>query len=87
MPVNSGRIDTNDHNGLRGVLSLLIVIFHCFFNMENKLDLQGPSLMPMFYMLSGFSLTIGYYTKLLGKSPMEYYLPPNSEEQMKVKRT
>ena len=78
MPLSSsdggdgGRIDTTDHNGLRGVLSLWVVIFHCFYNLaDNAVDLQGTSLMPMFYLLSGFSLTIGYYTKLLGKSPTE----------------
>ena len=62
MPVN---VDMDSHNGLRGALSVYIVIFHLFlFNSQRpNIDMQGPSLMPLFFILSGFSLVVGYGRK------------------------
>jgi peptidoglycan/LPS O-acetylase OafA/YrhL len=62
-------IDMGDHGGLRGIMAIWVVVFHALFYTQNGIDIQGSSLMPMFFLLSGFSLTIGYYSKLLGKSP------------------
>lgn len=61
-------IDMADHQGLRGIMSIWIVVFHALMYTAHPVDLEGSSLMPMFFLLSGFSLTIGYYSKLLGKS-------------------
>lgn len=60
-------IDTLDHNGLRGVMSLWIVCHHSLSNTEYPIDLEGSSLLPMFFLLSGFALTVGYYKKLIGE--------------------
>ena len=68
---NDNIIDTLDHNGLRGILAIWVVLFHCFQNVSTPVDIQGSSLMSMFYLLSGFSLTIGYYTKLIGEPPLK----------------
>ncbi len=63
-------IDMGDHQGLRGIMSIWIVVFHALMYTAHPIDIQGSSLMPMFFLLSGFSLTIGYYKKLLGKHPV-----------------
>lgn len=59
------KIDLTDHGGLRGLLSIWIVVFHCLIFDKHPIDVQGSSLMPFFFLLSGFSLTIGYYRKFL----------------------
>lgn len=69
-------IDMTGQNGLRGLLSIWIVVFHCLYYDHNPIDLQGSSLMPLFFLLSGFSLTIGYYKKIMNPSiPQVYPLP------------
>eukprot|EP00976_Prorocentrum_cordatum_P104219 1193783-Prorocentrum_minimum.AAC.1 len=50
------------HNGLRGFLSTMIMLFHIFLYSDvggNGFALQG-GLMPMFFVLSGFTLAIIY---------------------------
>ena len=56
------KIDLDAHLGLRGALSCWIVLFHCFrsYRGAGDVDFQGSSLMPMFFMLSGFSLAATY---------------------------
>eukprot|EP01031_Cornospumella_fuschlensis_P040767 gene40767-49716_t len=53
-------VDLEGHRGLRGLLAVWIMIFHCVLYTKTPVDLQGSSLMPMFIMLSGFSLTVAY---------------------------
>ena len=58
-------VDMDSHNGLRGALSVYIVLFHlCFRNEQHPfINFQGSSLMPLFFMLSAFSLVVGYGRK------------------------
>ena len=60
-------VDTLDHNGIRGVASLWIMFFHIFVYTNYRIDLQGSTLMPLFFSLSGFSMAIGYSGKLWKK--------------------
>lgn len=54
--------------GLRGVAAVWIVLFHSFhYSKINYINLQGSTLMPLFFLLSGFTLTIG--THILMYSP------------------
>jgi peptidoglycan/LPS O-acetylase OafA/YrhL len=60
-------IDMLSHNGIRGIAAVWIVVFHCLNTNRSKIDLQGSTLMPLFFLLSGFSLTIGYFKKIVGR--------------------
>ena len=50
-------IDMESHTGLRGVAAVWIVIYH---SVLTHIDVQGTSLMPLFFMLSGFVLAVIY---------------------------
>jgi peptidoglycan/LPS O-acetylase OafA/YrhL len=67
----NARIEMKDHGGLRGLAAVWVVIFHCMYYSTYPIDLLGSTLMPLFFLLSGFSLTIGYYKRLIPK-PHEY---------------
>lgn len=58
------QVDMQAHVGLRGVAAVWIVVFHCLgdpkYHSGWVVALQGSSLMPLFFMLSGFSLTVTY---------------------------
>jgi peptidoglycan/LPS O-acetylase OafA/YrhL len=47
------------HTGMRGLLAMWLVIFHCLLYSLNW-NLYGSALMPVFFLLSGYSLAIGY---------------------------
>jgi peptidoglycan/LPS O-acetylase OafA/YrhL len=47
-------------SGLRGIAALWMMLHHCLLYCKVPLDLQGNSLMPLFFLLSGFSLTVTY---------------------------
>jgi hypothetical protein len=69
MPTETGRpkvgVDMKDHDGIRGVAAVWIVIFHSFYYSRLKnVNLQGSTLMPLFFLLSGFSIAIGYNGRL-----------------------
>ena len=53
-------INSDAHVGLRGVAAVWIMIFHAFIYSDAAIDLQGSSLMPLFFLFSGFSLTLSY---------------------------
>jgi hypothetical protein len=53
-------VDTNSHVGLRGVAALWVMLFHSFLYSDISIDLQGSTLMPLFFVLSGFSLMLGF---------------------------
>lgn len=53
-------IDTDAHTGLRGVASIWIMVFHSLIFSDIAVDLEGSSLMPLFFLLSGFSLMLTY---------------------------
>jgi peptidoglycan/LPS O-acetylase OafA/YrhL len=58
MPASTGRenvfVDLVDHNGLRGVAVMWVLMFHCFFFSALHWNFQGSTLMPLFFLLSGF---------------------------------
>lgn len=54
------KVDMDAHVGLRGVAAVWIMLFHCSFYSTLGIDLQGSSIMPLFFLLSGFSLTVTY---------------------------
>ncbi|RYG95474.1 hypothetical protein EON65_55925, partial [archaeon] len=56
-------VDLQGQHGLRGLLAVWVMVFHCVIFSKCPVDLQGSSLMPMFIMLSGFSLTVAYGKK------------------------
>ena len=62
------RIDTLDQNGLRGFISIWMVVFHALSMIENPIDIAGESLMAMFFLLSGYALTIAYYCNFIDSS-------------------
>lgn len=53
-------VDMTSHGGLRGVAAVWVMLFHFVLFSKFPLDFQGSSLMPLFFLLSGFSLTISY---------------------------
>lgn len=55
------KADLSAHLGLRGVLTLWIVVFHSLlYSSAGFVNLQGSSLMTAFFLLSGFSLVSLY---------------------------
>ena len=46
--------------GLRGVCAIWIMVFHCLFFSDLHWDIEGSAVMPLFLMLSGFTLAIVY---------------------------
>lgn len=70
-----------DHGGLRGIAAVWVVVFHCLYYDKNPVDALGSTLMPLFFLLSGFSLTVGYYSRLL--SP-DYQPAAKSEAELQV---
>ena len=54
----SSRLDLSSLEGLRGVLCIWIMIFHCLIYSRSSIsiDLQGSSLMPMFFILTGYHI-------------------------------
>ncbi|RYH07762.1 acyltransferase [archaeon] len=61
MTKRSIAVDMTGHNGLRGAAALWVMVFHCFSNCDYIIALQGSSIMPLFFMLSGFALTVAYH--------------------------
>jgi peptidoglycan/LPS O-acetylase OafA/YrhL len=53
-------VDMRSHEGIRGYTAVWVMLFHCFVFSKFSIDLQGSSLMPLFFLLSGFSLTVVY---------------------------
>ena len=58
---NSTSLLCKELTGLRGIAALWVMIFHCVIYSTTPIDLQGSSIMPLFFLLSGVTLTIGYY--------------------------
>ena len=60
-----GVVDMESHGGLRGFLAVYIVVFHLLLlNRQHPfINIMGSSLMPFFFVLSGFSLVVGYGRK------------------------
>ena len=58
---DTGQVNMDAHEGLRGIAALWIMLFHCFVYSTYPIDFMGSSLMPLFFILSGFTLTICYH--------------------------
>lgn len=57
-------VDMSAHVGLRGLLTIWIVVFHSLLYSEaGYINLEGSSLMTLFFLLSGFSLGVVYLDK------------------------
>lgn len=46
-------VDMSALGGLRGALAVWVMAFHCLLFSDHPVDLQGSSLMPFFFLLSG----------------------------------
>lgn len=60
------RLDTTSIDGLRGLAALHIAFGHCLMASQgttNSIDLMGGASMGLFFIISGFVLTIGYGNK------------------------
>lgn len=54
-------VNLDAHEGLRGAAAIWIMVFHCFRAYRAAdIDFQGSSLMPLFFLLTGFTLAIVY---------------------------
>jgi len=61
-------VDLKSHTGLRGISAIHIMLFHALFV---HINIQGPSTLPLFFILSGFVLAVVY-----GRHPIKYlHLP------------
>jgi peptidoglycan/LPS O-acetylase OafA/YrhL len=63
-------VNMEAHGGLRGACALWVMIFHLILYSKLQLDFQGSSLMPLFFILSGFALGVCYCAK-----PVEVFPP------------
>lgn len=69
------------HTGMRGLLVLWIVIFHSLFYSVGW-NLHGSALMPLFFLLSGYSLAIVYGKSFKGvKSAVDSCSGSKSQRQ------
>ena len=85
VPREDGRFDKGALNGLRGLFSFHVTAFHaCLFlagNVEPKVNLYAHIDMPLFFLLSGFSLTLAYgKTKWNGSSRGCFGCKTNSKD-------
>lgn len=71
--MNNNLVDMSAHTGLRGAAAVWIMLFHCSIYSTLGIDWQGSSIMPLFFLLSGFSLTVAYCKQPRVDSQM-YYL-------------
>lgn len=60
MKARAKKVDLDGHVGLRGICALWIMIFHAFIYSKTPLDFQGSSIMPLFFILSGYTLSVAY---------------------------
>jgi peptidoglycan/LPS O-acetylase OafA/YrhL len=66
------RLDLSSLDGLRGILACWVMLHHCcIYNRSFFIDLQGSSLMPMFFLLTGYQCAIAYRDINPGKDEPE----------------
>lgn len=68
------------HDGLRGVSALWVVLFHCILQCPIPVNFQGSSIMPLFFMLSGYSMAVTY-----GKTTWRVTSAVHSEELVRLR--
>eukprot|EP01041_Mallomonas_annulata_P002572 gene2572-5021_t len=54
-------LNFSSHSGLRGVASIWIMLFHAIIYSKFPLDFQGSSIMPLFFLLSGYYMMISSF--------------------------
>ena len=62
-------LDTSALIGLRGVLALHILIYHCFLKAEASFNLVATIELPLFFIISGFTLALSEGHTLWGAMP------------------
>ena len=68
-PARSGvKVDMDSHGGLRGIASVVIMMQHVLGETRYRLDSNGSSMLPLFFMLSGFSMAVVYGRKPLARN-------------------
>ena len=62
LKTTSASADKGSLNGLRGILSFHVMVYHAcsFLGTRPKLNFYGNIDMPLFFLLSGFSLSLTY---------------------------
>ena len=85
----SVKIDMTSHGGLRGVASIVIMMQHVLGDTRYKLDSNGSSMLPLFFMLSGFSMAIVYGRKPLNRNLIyvKYFSNETDDSDSDVKCT
>ena len=71
-------IRLDSHTGLRGILCVWVMIFHCFLYCKSPIDLQGSSLMPFFFLLSGYTLMVATNAKSSAEASGSSVLVPQN---------
>ena len=56
-------INSDALNGLRGLASLHVLVFHVLFFSKGRINIIGSFEMPLFFLLSGYSLALNYGRK------------------------
>eukprot|EP00455_Lapot_gusevi_P019571 TRINITY_DN2090_c0_g1_i1.p1 TRINITY_DN2090_c0_g1~~TRINITY_DN2090_c0_g1_i1.p1 ORF type:complete len:467 (+),score=112.92 TRINITY_DN2090_c0_g1_i1:96-1496(+) len=83
MQADKVQVNMTAHNGLRGAAAMWVMLFHLILYSSLALDFQGSSLMPLFFLLSGFSLAVVYGARTV-KLPTPCFASlqsPNQQEQ------
>lgn len=57
---HNSSVSMTSHDGLRGCCAIWIMLFHCVIYSKVPINFQGSSIMPLFFLLSGYSLTVSY---------------------------
>ena len=71
-----GRVDKGSLNGLRGLFAFHVMAYHALLTLGGgtwpKIDLYAIIDMPLFFLLSGFSLTLAYGKTNWDRSSLTY---------------
>jgi len=70
--INGGPGLVEAHTGMRGLLAFYIVLFHAVA-FSTDWNLHGSALMPIFFLLAGYSLAIVYGKRQSGLNVRHYY--------------
>ncbi len=68
----AGRVLVKAHTGIRGLLAFYIMLFHTLMYCTGW-NLHGSALMPVFFILAGYSLAIVYGNQLPAFEVKHYY--------------
>ena len=77
-------INTLSFNGLRGVISVYLMIFHTLLWTQYRIDILGSVQMSWFFFISGLILTINELPKLENEKPPDVELQEKQGKQAHV---